>query len=335
MAGSHSSEFHLRLSNVEGFFLQDEPTTDPSSFDYVKSNFGLISRSYGSDSESDPTGQKTQWERFADQINALNRDSPPGTSYRVLYLGRHGEGFHNVAEQRYGTDLWDCYWSLQDGDENGTWVDSRLTAVGISQAETAHKAWEKQIEQNIPPPQSYYVSPMNRCLATATVTFKGLKMPLTEPFQPTIKELLRETIGLHTCDKRSPKSTIEAEYPLFKIEPSFSEEDPLYDSKLRESNTARDARLLEFLRHIFATDANTFISLTAHSGAITSILEVIGHREFALATGGVIPVVVKVERVAGPAPVRKIDPWEQAPVCKVDPKVKGVVGSTVEVLAEV
>jgi broad specificity phosphatase PhoE len=82
-----------------------------------------------------------------------------------------------------------CHWSLLDGDENGTWVDARLTDLGISQAKTANKAWKKQIEDKIPSPQSYYVSPLNRCLATATLTFEGLGLPHTDPFRPMIKEV--------------------------------------------------------------------------------------------------------------------------------------------------
>ena len=82
-----------------------------------------------------------------------------------------------------------CYWSIQDGDETGSWVDARLTDLGIAQAELAHRTWEKQIETGIPAPESYYVSPLNRCLATASITFKGLKMPLTDPFQPLVKEV--------------------------------------------------------------------------------------------------------------------------------------------------
>jgi hypothetical protein len=35
MAESVTSESHLRLSTVTGYFLQDEPTTDPDTFDYV------------------------------------------------------------------------------------------------------------------------------------------------------------------------------------------------------------------------------------------------------------------------------------------------------------
>ena len=27
--------------------------------------------------------------------------------YKLLYMGRHGEGYHNVAEAFYGTPAWD------------------------------------------------------------------------------------------------------------------------------------------------------------------------------------------------------------------------------------
>ncbi|KAE8349006.1 histidine phosphatase superfamily [Aspergillus coremiiformis] len=313
---SSPSEFHFKFTTVTGYFLQDEPSTDLDTFDYATSNFGLIPRSYDSDTEFDREGRKTQWERFAYHISKLNQDSAPETQYRLLILGRHGEGIHNVAESRYGTELWDCYWSLQDGDETGNWVDARLTDLGISQAQTANKAWKKQIENKIPSPQSYYVSPLNRCLATASITFHNLGLPHTEPFRPMIKELLRETIGLHTCDSRSSKSAIEKEYPLYRFEEGFAEEDPLYDSRLRESDSARDARLRDFLLDVFGHDENTVISFTAHSGAITSILEVVGHRRFALMTGAVIPVLVKVERVVGAAPPMRIEPPSTAPVCR-------------------
>lgn len=81
------------------------------------------------------------------------------------------------------------YWSLLDGDEYGSWVDARLTDLGISQAQTARETWERQIKQGIPSPQSYYVSPLNRCCQTAQVTFEDLDMPGTKPFRPLIKEV--------------------------------------------------------------------------------------------------------------------------------------------------
>jgi hypothetical protein len=110
--------------------------------------------------------------------------------------------------------------------------------------------------------------------------------------------LLRETMGEHTCDRRSTKSAIATDFPRFRFEPRFTEEDELWDPKVRETDEHRDRRLLALLNDIFAADENVFLSLTAHSGAITSILEVVGHRKFPLATGAVIPVVVKAENRA-------------------------------------
>lgn len=69
-------------------------------------NFGLIDRSYDSDASFDPTGTKTQWERFENQVVALNAAAAAGERYAVLYLGRHGEGYHNAAETFYGTPAW-------------------------------------------------------------------------------------------------------------------------------------------------------------------------------------------------------------------------------------
>ncbi len=104
-------------------------------------------------------------------------------------------------------------------------------------------------------------------------------------------------MGMHTCDKRSTRSIIEERYPQYKIEAGFTEQDVLWKPDERESDPERDARLLVLLRDIFAQDSNTVLSLTAHSGAITSVLKVTGHRAFALLTGAVIPVVLRVERV--------------------------------------
>jgi hypothetical protein len=85
----------------------------------VSTNFGLINRTYDDDiklharhggdheeEEAEDT-EKTQWQRFEQQIRALNSKADPNTQYKVLYLGRHGQGFHNVAESWYGSEAWD------------------------------------------------------------------------------------------------------------------------------------------------------------------------------------------------------------------------------------
>ncbi|KAL4877453.1 histidine phosphatase superfamily [Aspergillus karnatakaensis] len=306
---------HFHFSTVTGVFLQDEPTTDPGTFDYVSTNFGLIDRPYPSDNKLDNPETKTQWQRLKSYIDDLNASSPPETQYKLLFLGRHGQGLHNVAESRYGTVMWDCHYSLLPGDAHGPWHDARLTDLGKAQAQTAHDAWKTQIANKIPAPESYYVSPLIRCCETARITFSDTNLPHTAPFKPLIKELLRETLGLHTCDARSSKSVIASEYPEYVFEEGFSEEDPLHDAELRESDSARDARFYEFLSDVFRSDGNSVLSMTAHSGAITSVLSVVGHRVFPVNTGGVIPVLVKAERREGKGEEKVVEPWFGRPLC--------------------
>lgn len=94
-----------------------------------------------------------------------------------------------------------CYWSLQDGNQTSIWSDARLTEVGKSQAQTAHDAWRKQIENQIPFPEIFYVSPLNRCLQTAFITFDGLEKDVISPFRPTVKEVCSHPLLLSFGDQ--------------------------------------------------------------------------------------------------------------------------------------
>ncbi|KAL8745571.1 MAG: hypothetical protein Q9190_002309 [Brigantiaea leucoxantha] len=311
---------YIEYTTITGFFLQDDPATNASTFDYTAVNFGLIDRSYDTDSEYDPNHRKTQWQRFDHQVFRLNRQSGQHIQYKVLYMGRHGEGFHNVAESFYGTPAWNCYWSEQDGNATVTWADAQLTSNGITQAQIANTFWAKEIlSQKIPVPQTYYTSPLSRCLATAKITFSTLTLPPRKPFIPQVKELLREAIGIHTCDRRSSKSAIHAAYPTYTFEPSFTETDLLWRPDLRETDSAQEARLKLLLDDIFTHDDSTYISFTSHSGSIAAILRAIGHQPFGLRTGAVIPVLVKAETVRGEPPATSIAASTPAPTCTTNP----------------
>jgi len=67
-------------------------------------NFGLINRTYETDNEV--PADWTQWQKFEHYVWRLNRGSGRFVQYKVLYMGRHGEGYHNVAETYYGTPAW-------------------------------------------------------------------------------------------------------------------------------------------------------------------------------------------------------------------------------------
>jgi len=292
----------------------------------MKHNFGLIPRSYDSDSSLPSASTSSAWQRFTHHLTTLNDASPATTSYRLLFLARHGQGIHNVAESYYGEQAWNCYWSALPGTPNGgpTWFDAHLTRIGVAQAQTVHDFWASQMRaEKMPTPQSFYVSPLDRTLETADVTWSGLDLGPDRPYKPVVKELLREGMGIHTCDKRSPRSYIQKHYPAYTIEAGFAEEDPLWLPDLRESRSSHTARLTELLDDIFAHDESMSISMTAHSGTIGAILRAVGHRVFTLQTGAVIPVLVKVERVDGRRPQSKTDKWEGKPECVDDPLEAG------------
>lgn len=171
------------------------------------------------------------------------------------------------------SNIYQCYWSLQDGNGTSTWADALLTEIGIAEAKKANRFWKSLIsDQKISTPQSYYTSPLLRCMQTAEHTFTGLDLPSDRPFLPTIKELIREVIGVHTCDRRSSKSVIQAKYLNWLFEDGFTEEDELYSDILRESAEAQDQRTKVVLDDIFSNDKNTHISISSHSGEISSMM---------------------------------------------------------------
>lgn len=103
-------------------------------------------------------------------------------------------------------------------------------------------------------------------------------------------------MGEHTCDRRSTRSYIHSEFPSYPIEPGFTENDELWRPDERESPAHHTAREHQALEDIFDIDDSTWISITSHSGSIAATLRALSHREFALPTGGTMPVFVKVER---------------------------------------
>jgi hypothetical protein len=280
-------------------------------------NFGLINQSYPTDPSN--AASLSQWQRFALVVANLTKTAPANVQYKVLFLGRHGEGWHNAAESFYGTPAWNCYWSLLDGNATATWDDAHLTNNGINQALIANKFWLSRIQQEkIPTPQRYYTSPLYRCLSTANLTFSGLPLPANEPFIPTIKALLRESISEHTCDRRSNKTYIAQQFPTYKFEPGFPEHDQLWTGVTEETDEGQEFRSQTVLDNIFSTDNSTYLSFTSHSGEIASILEVLGHRAFSLNTGAVIPVLVKAETVQGTSTITNAA-FTPSPHCTVPP----------------
>jgi broad specificity phosphatase PhoE len=249
----------------------------------------------------------------------LNRKSGKDVDYKLLFLGRHGEGWHNAAETYYGTPAWNCYWAELNGNATASWEDAHLTANGVSQALIAHNFWAHEIAvQKIPTPDKFYTSPLSRCLSTANITFTGLALPKGKEFVPVVKEYLREGLSIHTCDHRSNKTYIQKTFPGYNIESGFSEYDKLWNGVSAETNNAQDLRSKAVLDDIFSSEHGTYLSITSHSGEIASILRVLGHIPFGLNTGAVIPVLVKAQTLDGTATPTSAA-WTASAHCTVPP----------------
>ncbi|KAM0168490.1 hypothetical protein ACHAPF_010951 [Botrytis cinerea] len=316
-SGSHGKSW-INYTAVPGFFLQDEATTVPSTFDYTQWNFGLINRTYPTDSRA--SNGTSQWERFEKYVTSLNKNSKKNVNYKVLFMGRHGEGWHNAAETYYGTPAWNCYYSELDGNATVTWADAHLDPKGIAQAQKASNYWLSRIQlQNIPLPQSYYTSPLYRCLQTSNITFSTLPLPKSRPFKPLIKELFREGISGHTCDRRSNRTFIHESFPSYKIEKGFAENDPFWKALEGEVSIDQDIRSKKVLDDVFGSDDHTWLSITSHSGEIASILRVLHHQVFSLVTGSIIPVLVKAETISGTPTSTSSLPWTSISTCTSPP----------------
>lgn len=212
-----------------------------------------------------------------------------------------------------------CYWSLLDGNGTSTWADALLTPVGVKEAQKASNFYKTLYEQQrMPHFETYYSSPLRRCIQTANTTFGTLDMPSNHPFVPTIKELLREDISPHTCDRRSSKSELEKFIPGWKFEAGFTEKDELWKEGEGETPAHALVRTKSLLDDVFIHDRSTWISITSHSGAISFLLKNLNHRTWSLSTGQIIPVLIKAEAVA-PSPTTTSAGFTHEASCKQPP----------------
>ena len=78
---------------------------------------------------------------------------------------------------------------MLEGADGMIWADAHLTEVGQGQAKDVHKLWSSLLPEGIPPPETYYVSPLTRTIETADLSFKGLALPEDKPYDPIGKEV--------------------------------------------------------------------------------------------------------------------------------------------------
>ncbi|CCG20856.1 hypothetical protein CORT_0A04680 [Candida orthopsilosis Co 90-125] len=285
-------EFPWEFETVQGFFKQSDTKTDDAVFNYA----------------TDHMGRLKPWKNIILQLTQLNQEAPDNVEYKLLFLARHGNGFHNQVVETYGLDRWNKELHKLgkiDGIEYAP--DPQLTPLGIAQAEENHRLWQQELKEGAPIPSKFFVSPLQRSCNTLQITWNDLK---PKAIIPRIDELIRETIGKNLCDKRSPKRTIQQRFPEFNTDGVVDEEDVLFGDDERESMIDQSIRINRFLQNLFESDYNlgdgkvdkkkaeedTHIATYSHAGTIRCFINVLGHRNFTISTGGMIPIVVKGTR---------------------------------------
>jgi broad specificity phosphatase PhoE len=185
-----------------------------------------------------------------------------------------------------------------DSDDKGVLKDASLVEEGIKQVRDLGEFWMKSIrDDGVPFPETFYTSPLARCLQTTEIAFSRLGGDLNKPFHPTVKELIRERLTTHTCDWRGPRSSVESKYSNYLIEAGMSEEDQLWNADREETEKEHTARKQIALEDIFSTDPNQFISITTHSFAISAFLAAVGARTFRVREGSTIPLFIKATKL--------------------------------------
>jgi broad specificity phosphatase PhoE len=153
----------------------------------------------------------------------------------------------------------------------------------------------------VPLPGTIYTSPLARSLETTRLAFADVMEDHGAHFQPVVKELLRERLTNHTCDRRSTLSWIKEHYPNYIVEPAFSEDDLLWSSTREEAAEEHLTRKQRLLEDIFENDSNTFVELTTHSYAVSAILEAVGMPRFRVSEGSSVVLLVKAEKIGSAA----------------------------------
>ncbi|KAK4652333.1 putative phosphoglycerate mutase pmu1 [Podospora pseudocomata] len=286
-----------RFTAVPGYFKMEG--RGPRNEVPTMPGMGLIDQPYPTDEAFDPQRSKQPWERFVNLLNSWNESEKGKAAYKLIYVTRHGQGYHNAKESDVGSAEWETRWVMLNGDDNSTWFDSHLTLEGIRQAMTMNAFWQDAATKlKLPLPRRYYASPLARCLETCKLSFEGIELPPGQekpPFKPIIKELLRERLHFHTCDRRRNGTWIRENFPEFEFEEGFVDEDVYWKTEGRETLQEHAARTMALLEDVFEHDDEQIISFSTHSGTIAALIKATGHEDFFVEPGNVVPFLIKGE----------------------------------------
>ncbi|ETO72624.1 hypothetical protein F444_11336 [Phytophthora nicotianae P1976] len=220
------------------------------------------------------------WHDVQAEVDMIRRG---GTKMKLVIFLRHGEGTHNVAIEKYGSDAWNTYYRKLP-----EYLDAPLTATGIQQAEKASIMLNTEIENGLHI-EHVLVSPLERALRTFTIAYQNH----TSSISSTPLELAREILGVDTCDERRSISEKRLQYPQLDFIGFESDADLWWTPDHRETDTEIETRAAKFLDFIFYNISAQSVGVVSHSVFGAALLRVIGHREYSLGTVEFLPLLIE------------------------------------------
>ena len=170
---------------------------------------------------------------------------------KKIFCIRHGQGFHNTDFLKFGRA---AYYDPER-------ADPQLTKIGMNQSKYLNRTWEdlKNIDVVI-------VSPLTRCLQTATHIFKGCNVSMIAC------ENAREfPMGQQYSNKRSKRSILMKEFPRVNFEDLETEEDTLWDPDNYETLHNLTKRVCD-VKKLLEKRSEKNIALVAHSTFLMKLL---------------------------------------------------------------
>jgi broad specificity phosphatase PhoE len=193
---------------------------------------------------------------------------------RVIHFVRHAEGEHNVAGQVPGgylrEDLEDAvltdFGHNQCQDLHSKIFHWHVPTAAEEQAEAAAADTDMHLRQHPYHParaELLVVSPLNRALQTASKSFEWLNGRI--PWLAL--ECIRETSGLHPCDRRKHISHHTEGYPHVSFDHIENADDLLYPqyTDKREPMESVISRGNEFIEWLKGRDEENIIVVTHSS----------------------------------------------------------------------
>ncbi|EGD73210.1 phosphoglycerate mutase [Salpingoeca rosetta] len=260
----------------------------------------------------DPLDERQQHEREMEELRHTfpkvfravplkEADAMPDT--KTVVLIRHGQGHHNLAAIEAGHGC-TCKYGVPSKETpcpyiNEDLVDPALTEKGKAEAQHGAQALQRAIEEGHHAPlDMVFVSPLKRTLQTASLVFPSEK---ARPRMVAV-EHLREQLGVHHCDMRSPISHVSQHFPHIDFSHIPSDHDALWSPR-RETKAELAERATTAMRRVFdIADASTSpIGIVSHSSFLAALVNIVvdttacEHVAAPFATGEVRSVALQLQ----------------------------------------